>query len=63
MSYDYPSVVIRTHVSSGTYIRSLVEDIGNTLGVGAYCTELRRIAIADWSVDQAKMLQDFGITS
>lgn len=63
LEYEYPLVRVRTHVSSGTYVRSLAEDIGNALGVGAYCTELRRTTIADWSVDQAKTLQDFGITS
>jgi tRNA pseudouridine55 synthase len=34
LSYDYPHVRIRTNVSSGTYIRSLAEDIGTELGVG-----------------------------
>ncbi len=48
IDYTYPELKIRVHVSSGTYIRSLAEDIGNDLGVGAYCSELRRISIADW---------------
>ena len=48
IDYIYPELKIRVHVSSGTYIRSLAEDIGNDLGVGAYCSELRRISIADW---------------
>ena len=61
LSYDYPELNIRTHVSSGTYIRTLAEDIGKVLGVGAYCHELRRTKIADWSVDDAKNLSDFGI--
>ena len=63
IDYAYPEVRIRTHVSSGTYIRTLAEDIGRALGVGAYCTELRRTKIADWSVEDAKTLADFGIES
>lgn len=63
LDYAYPEVRIRTHVSSGTYIRTLAEDIGKTLGTGAYCTELRRTKIADWSVDDAQTLSDFGIDS
>jgi tRNA pseudouridine55 synthase len=63
LDYDYPEVKIRTHVSSGTYIRSLAEDIGNALGTGAYCIQLRRTRIADWSIDQAQTLSDFGVES
>jgi tRNA pseudouridine55 synthase len=63
IEYSYPEVKIRTHVSSGTYIRSLAEDIGTTLGTGAYCTQLRRTWISDWAVEQAQVLTDFGVTS
>ena len=63
INYSYPELKIRTHVSSGTYIRSLAGDIGEVLGTGAYCTELRRTKIADWTIDEAKMLQDFGVTN
>ena len=61
VDYSYPELKIRTYVSSGTYIRSLAEDIGTVLGTGAYCTQLRRTKIADWSIDEAQALQDFGI--
>lgn len=63
LDYSYPEVKIRVHVSSGTYVRSLAEDIGSTLGIGAYCTELRRTKIADWSIDDAQSLTDYGITN
>lgn len=61
LDYAWPNVKIRTHVSSGTYIRSLAVDIGAALGSGAYCTELRRTRIASWDVTQAKTLADFGV--
>lgn len=62
VSYDYPELTIRTHVSSGTYIRSLCVDIGEALGTGAYCSRLRRTSIAQWDVTDAQHLNDFGIT-
>lgn len=59
--YAYPEVKIRTHVSSGTYIRTLAEDIGKALGTGAYCTQLRRTKVADWDVAHAQTLASLGI--
>lgn len=53
VSYDYPLVRFTSHVSSGTYIRSLVEDLGTKLGTGAYMSGLRRTAIADFDVTNA----------
>lgn len=61
IDYNYPLLKIRTHVSSGTYIRTLAEDIGKSLGTGAYCTELRRTKIADWDINMSKKLESFGI--
>lgn len=50
-------VIIRC--SSGTYIRTLAEDIGKALGCGgAYLTFLRRTAIGEFSLEQAHRLAD-----
>ncbi len=62
VDYAYPELKIRTHVSSGTYIRSLGVDIGHTLGTGAYCTALRRTKIAEHDIADAQQLASFGIT-
>lgn len=59
--YRYPELKIRTHVSSGTYIRTLAADAGKILGTGAYCTQLRRTAINKWNIADAQQLSDFGI--
>lgn len=61
LSYEYPDLKIRVHVSSGTYIRSLAEDIGKALGTGAYCTELRRLSVGEWNVQESQKLIEFGI--
>lgn len=63
IEYAYPSLKVRAHVSSGTYIRTLAEDIGSALATGAYCSELRRTAIRDWKVADAQTLEDFGISN
>lgn len=63
IDYTYPEIKIRTHVSSGTYIRSLAVDIGAALGTQAYCTQLRRTSINKWDVSEAKQLSDMGIVS
>lgn len=57
LDYSYPNVRVRAHVSSGTYIRSLAEDIGKLLETGAYCTDLRRTKIAEWSVEDATPIE------
>lgn len=50
------SFSLRVSVSSGTYIRSLVHDIGQLLEVGAHVVSLRRTKIGDLSVEQAQNL-------
>lgn len=52
-NYAYPLVNIMCRVSSGTYIRTLAQDIGEALGTGAYTTELRRTTVGKWSLNGA----------
>ncbi|MEI6850403.1 MAG: tRNA pseudouridine(55) synthase TruB [Candidatus Saccharibacteria bacterium] len=60
INYSYPEILIKTKVSSGTYIRSLAEDIGRELGIGAYCSQLRRTKIGTWRIEDSKELSDYG---
>ncbi len=53
VSFAWPTAVVRTRVSSGTYIRALADDIGKMLGCGAYLEELRRTAIGSYKVEDA----------
>ena len=57
ISYSKPELQIRTHVSSGTYIRTLAEDIGKALGCGAYCSQLRRTQIADYKIEELPLFE------
>jgi tRNA pseudouridine55 synthase len=59
IDYSYPEIKIKVQVSSGTYIRSLAEDIGKSLGVGAFCSQLRRTEIDKWDVKDAQQLSDY----
>lgn len=54
LDYAYPEVKFVADVSSGTYVRSLVEDIGRVLGVGAYTSALRRTQIGLFDIGHAK---------
>lgn len=49
----------RIRCSKGTYIRSLVHDLGQVLGVGGYIRELRRTRIGDYQVEQAWQIDPF----
>jgi tRNA pseudouridine55 synthase len=56
--FDYPDLKLIADVSSGTYIRSLVKDIGKTLGTGAYTTALRRTQIHEFNLDDAHNINE-----
>jgi len=52
-SYEYPYVRFTSEVGSGTYIRSLVEDLGKMLETGAYMADLRRTRVGQFSIANA----------
>ena len=56
--YEYPKLSFSTSVSSGTYIRSLAEDIGNELGTGAYLSALRRTKVGQFDIFSAQSLAE-----
>lgn len=47
---------VRVVCSAGTYVRTLAEDFGRKLQIGAHLAELRRTRVGDFSIDQAKTL-------
>lgn len=52
----YPEAVIRVECGSGTYVRTLADDIGRALGGRAHLSELRRLANGSLHVDEAHTL-------
>ena len=59
LSYNYPELKLRIHCSSGTYIRTLAEDIGAKLQTGAYLTALRRTKVGTYDVKDSTSLSNF----
>ena len=53
VDFNWPEVSFKVRCGSGTYIRSLVHDLGQLLGCGAYVQELRRTVLGDFSVENA----------
>lgn len=58
LNYSFPYLEIKVLCSSGTYIRSLANDIGEKLSCGGYVEELRRIKIGNFSVEKAVKLDN-----
>ena len=52
-------VEFTVHCTKGTYIRSLVHDIGKKIGCGAIMTELRRIKTGNFKIEDSVNLYDF----
>ncbi|MCO4166882.1 tRNA pseudouridine(55) synthase TruB [Actinobacillus suis] len=51
IEYSAPYLTLEVHCSKGTYIRTLVDDLGEVLGCGAHVTVLRRLAVANYPIE------------
>ena len=66
LGWDQEHIRLQVGCSKGTYIRSLVEDIGEGLGCGAHVVELRRTGVKPylepemWSIEQLEKLAESG---
>ncbi len=56
IDYHYPIVKLEAKVSSGTYIRSLAEDLGAVLEIGAYLSGLVRTEVGEYKLSDAIQL-------
>ncbi len=56
LDHTWPELRLRVHCGSGTYIRSLGDDIGRALGTGAYVSQLRRTKIGAFRIEDAVQL-------
>lgn len=54
---------VRVTVSSGTYVRALARDLGDTLGVGGHLTALRRTRVGRFDVADASELDDLDVAA
>lgn len=58
LEYDWPILKIRVNCSSGTYIRTLANDIGESLKTGGYLRELVRTRVGDFKIENSIRLDD-----
>ncbi len=58
VSVQVPVITLNIHCSSGTYIRSMAHDIGETLGCGGYLKNLERTHIADYDLKDSYSMQE-----
>lgn len=58
VAYDKARLALRVHCSKGTYIRTLVEDIGSALACGAYVVELHRTMVQPYEGAKMYTLED-----
>lgn len=56
--YNYPFVRFTAKVSSGTYIRSLVQDLGEKLSTGAYMSDLHRTKVGNFDLKNAISMEN-----
>jgi tRNA pseudouridine55 synthase len=54
LEYSYPIIKIRVVTGPGVYIRALARDIGKELGVGAYMSELERIRVGEFKINNCR---------
>lgn len=52
LSYENDEVNLEIHVSKGTYIRTIVDDLGEMLGCGAHVSMLRRIGVSSYPAER-----------
>lgn len=58
IDFNPESITIEVDCSKGTYIRALVNDIGERLGCGAHLTALRRLKSGEFSIDECLTLDE-----
>ncbi len=58
LRFEGDEVELNIHVSKGTYIRTIVDDLGELLGCGAHVAELRRSAVGNYPIDKMVTLAD-----
>jgi tRNA pseudouridine55 synthase len=56
-----PVLSITVECSSGTYVRSLADDLGAALGGGGHLRNLRRLSVGPFSLSEACSLEDVGL--
>jgi len=59
IDFDWPNIEVEIACGSGTYVRSLIHDLGQELKVGAYMSGLVRLSVSGVELDEACSLDEF----
>ena len=51
LRFEHDEVELEIHVSKGTYIRTIIDDLGEILGCGAHVAQLRRLAVGSYPIE------------
>lgn len=58
LRFEHDEVELTIHVSKGTYIRTIVDDLGELLGCGAHVADLRRLAVGSYPIEKMVTLAE-----
>ena len=58
IDFDFPKATFKITCSKGTYIRSLIDDLGEALGSFAYVNKLTRSKVGDFVIEEAISSKD-----
>jgi tRNA U55 pseudouridine synthase TruB len=58
LRFEDDEVELTIHVSKGTYIRTIIDDLGELLGCGAHVSKLRRTAVGNYPIDKMVTLDE-----
>jgi len=58
LNFEWPKATVEVTCGTGTYIRSLIHDLGQDLSCGAIMTGLQRTKIGTWVVDDGVGIED-----
>ncbi|MDQ2985364.1 MAG: tRNA pseudouridine(55) synthase TruB [Armatimonadota bacterium] len=61
LAYEAGRLAFRVACSTGTYVRTLVHDLGEALGTGGHMTALRRTSMGGFQVAHARLPEDCGV--
>lgn len=56
-AYDWPHLTLHVRCGSGTYVRSIVRDLGEGLGVGAYCRSIVRTRVGRFAAERSAAIE------
>lgn len=57
LRHEGDALELEIHCSKGTYIRTIIDDLGEKLGCGAHVTFLRRLAVSKYPVERMVTLE------